>query len=277
MPSVTRNEFAPPAPSNDAWALGLALLIHALLLAALTWGVRWRSNDQSVSVQAELWSDHVELAAPPGDAPATVPEANVSPPPPPSPPPPLPQPVPPPPLPSPPQKPAAKAEPAPPVKSNAELGVERKPPDKAVKKREPNTQAKDERTEAKKREDLRQQNIRRALGLAGTSGTTQSSGQALKNAGPTATYAGLVRGAILPNITFTGLSQIQGNPEAEVEVQCAPEGTIVGVKLVRASGVQGWDDAVQQAVIKTAKLPRDTDGRIPCPMRIVFRPQDQSR
>ena len=30
-------------------------------------------------------------------------------------------------------------------------------------------------------------------------------------------------------------------------------------------------------VLKTAKLPRDTDGRIPCPMLITFRPQDQLR
>ena len=51
----------------------------------------------------------------------------------------------------------------------------------------------------------------------------------------------------------------------------------MGVKLVRKSGFEIWDDAVQKAVLKTAKLPRDTDGRIPCPMLITFRPQDQLR
>ena len=34
---------------------------------------------------------------------------------------------------------------------------------------------------------------------------------------------------------------------------------------------------VQKAILKTGKLPRDTDGRIPCPMVITFRPQDQLR
>jgi colicin import membrane protein len=146
---------------------------------------------------------------------------------------------------------------------------------KEKKLREKAEQEKKEKAEEKKREAQRQEQINRALGLAGATGAPGSTGKAQQTSGPSANYAGKVRGAILPNITF--IEQVSGNPMAEVEVQCAPEGTIVGVKLVKSSGLSSWDDAVQKAILKTGKLPRDTDGRIPCPMVITFRPQDQLR
>ena len=127
--------------------------------------------------------------------------------------------------------------------------------------REKAEQEKKEKAEEKKREAQRQEQINRALGLAGATGAPGSTGKAQQTSGPSANYAGKVRGAILPNITF--IEQVSGNPQAEVEVQCAPEGTVVGVKLVKSSGLASWDDAVQKAILKTGKLPRDTDGRIP--------------
>ena len=65
---------------------------------------------------------------------------------------------------------------------------------------------------------------------------------------------------------------VRGNPKAEVEVRAAPDGTIVGKRLVRSSGVKEWDDAVLRALDKTESLPRDTDGRVPSPVVIEFRP-----
>jgi len=44
--------------------------------------------------------------------------------------------------------------------------------------------------------------------------------------------------------------------------------------LLKSSGHKGWDDAVLKALEKTEKLPRDTDGRVPSPMVITFRPRD---
>jgi colicin import membrane protein len=44
----------------------MALVIHALLLVALTWGINWNS-DNSVGVEAELWSAMPQLAAPKGE------------------------------------------------------------------------------------------------------------------------------------------------------------------------------------------------------------------
>jgi colicin import membrane protein len=68
--------------------------------------------------------------------------------------------------------------------------------------------------------------------------------------------------------------EIAGNPVAEVEVRAAPDGTIVGRKLIKSSGVASWDEAVLKAIDKTEILPRDTDGRVPSPLLISFRPKD---
>ena len=65
-----------------------------------------------------------------------------------------------------------------------------------------------------------------------------------------------------------------GNPAAEVEVRCSPDGTIVGKKLVKSSGNSAWDNAVLKAIDKTEILPRDTDGRVHSPLLLVFKPND---
>ncbi len=294
MSSAGHLEFAPPPPPGGVRALGLALVIHALLMVALTWGVSWQ-HDNSVGVEAELWSAVPQLAAPKGDTLDPPPEPTPEP---------KPQPAPEPkPIPKPDPKPAVK----PPPSKDAELAIEKKK--KAEKEKEDKLRAQEEarkkaekerkdkllqdkeqkeklarekaqqeqreKAEEKKREALRQEQLRRVMGMADATGAAGSTGRAKQTSGPSAGYAGKVRGAILPNITF--VDQVRGNPEAEVEVQCAPEGTIVGVRLTQKSGVDSWDEAVQKAILKTGKLPRDTDGRIPCPMIITFRPQDQVR
>ena len=68
--------------------------------------------------------------------------------------------------------------------------------------------------------------------------------------------------------------EMAGNPVASVEVKVAPDGTIVGRRLTRSSGVPAWDEAVLRAIDKTEVLPRDVDGRVPPSMLIDFRPRD---
>ena len=57
-------------------------------------------------------------------------------------------------------------------------------------------------------------------------------------------------------------------------MRTAPDGTIVGQRIVKSSGARGWDEAVLKAVIKTEVLPRDVDGRVPPSFIIGFRPKD---
>ncbi len=62
--ATDRLEFAPPPAPGLLRALALAVLAHAFLLAALTWGVHWKSDAISVSAEAELWSAVPQAAAP---------------------------------------------------------------------------------------------------------------------------------------------------------------------------------------------------------------------
>ena len=109
-------------------------------------------------------------------------------------------------------------------------------------------------------------------GLAGASGSANATGSALKSSGPSASYAGRIRATVKPKIVFT--DDIQGNPTTEVEVHTAPDGTIVGRKITKSSGVKDWDEAVIRAIDKTQVLPRDIDGSMPSSLLLVFRPKD---
>jgi colicin import membrane protein len=65
MQDKERNSFQPPKPGGKGRSFALALLAHALLLAALTWGIGWKTkSDNSISVTAELWSALPREAAP---------------------------------------------------------------------------------------------------------------------------------------------------------------------------------------------------------------------
>lgn len=281
--AADRLEFTPPPSPGLTRALGLAVLAHALLLAALTWGVSWKRDTEIPAVEAELWSSVPQQAAPKLVEVPPEPEPEVKP----APPPP-------------------KVDPGP---SAAEIALarekERKLKEKLAqeqrekeklaleKKRQQEKQAQDkkaaeekkkkeleaakqeklkEQEQAKKLEKLRQENLKRMAGLAGASGSPSATGSALKSSGPSASYAGRIIGRVKPNIVFT--EDIVGNPSAEVEVRTAPDGTIIGRKLLKSSGSRAWDEAVLKALDKTEVLPRDVDGRVPPALVITFRPRD---
>jgi colicin import membrane protein len=126
--------------------------------------------------------------------------------------------------------------------------------------------------EAKRIENQRVANLERMKGLAGATGAPTATGAALRSSGPSSSYAGRIVARVKPNIVFG--EEIAGNPKAEVEVKTAPDGTIVGQRIVKSSGVASWDEAVLKALIKTQVLPRDTDGRVPPSLFIDFRPKD---
>lgn len=284
MQGASRYDHNPPPSTGRLRAIGLALLIHGLLLAALTWGVSWRSSDTSLSVEAELWAAVPQQAAPRAVAP--------------EPPPPEPKPEP---EPAPPPPPPPKAQE--PRNNEAEIALARERERKqkleqerlererlarekrereererlerekklAEEKRRKELEAKRrEEAEARQREQLRQEQLKRMAGLAGATGSAQD--QAQRAAGPSAGYAGRIRARIKPNIVFT--EELASNPVAEVEVRTSPDGTIVGRKLLKSSGHKAWDEAVLKAIDKTETLPRDIDGLVPSTLVITFRPRD---
>lgn len=113
--------------------------------------------------------------------------------------------------------------------------------------------------------------VRRITGMAGATGAADATGSAQRASGPSGSYAGKVAAKVLPNVLST--DDIVGNPKAEVEVSSAPDGTIVGRRLVKSSGNRAWDEAVLKAIDRTGAMPRDTDGRVPTPIVVVFQPR----
>ncbi len=291
LAATDRLEFVPPPTPGSLRALALAILAHVFLVAALTWGVHWRSEAVSVTAEAELWSELPQQAAPklieaPPQPPAPVVE-------------PTPAPV--------------QVEPTLPsdadialaqeklrLKKQEQMELEKQrlaqlkqeklllEKKRLQEKREKEKLAAEEKRkaelekrrkeallaqqEAQKLEAQRQANIKRMTGLAGASGSETSTGTAQQSSGPSASYAGRVSGRIKPNIVF--VDDIAGNPRAEVDVRAAPNGTIISRKLSKSSGVKSWDEAVLKAIDKTEKLPPDVDGRVPSSLIIGFRPKD---
>ena len=347
MPSASdRIDFAPPAGKGSVRAFALALLVHALLIAALTWGVNWKRSDTSTSYEAELWSAVPRQVAPrlTETPPEPTPEMAK----------PVPVPVPPapaPPRPAPPalEKPEVKAPPPPPppapdvdialeqekkrkqlalqkqaeVKKEAAKALEK---DKAIAlakkqkerkaeedqarrlaqaeavkeekeaareaarqevREEAREAAKEAAKEAKEAQKMqaqkaaqqlarqqeqnkqaqaasqkqREENLDRLKGMAGANGSANDTGTVRKSSGPSASYGGVLRAAIRPNVVFT--EEIVGNPMATVEVRVNSDGTIISQRLVKSSGNKSWDDAAVNAIIRTRVMPRDVDGRMP--------------
>lgn len=270
---AVHDTLMPPAPGGTAQGAALSLLVHGGLVAALAWGVAWRSPPP-VTVSAELWAAVPQEAAPPAEQPPPPAPA-------PTPPPPPPAPVPAPPPPAPPPRQADIAlEKAKQQKTQQEKAAREKAEkaerDRAAQEKQARDAAQRKREDAAEEKRLAQQreeNLKRMMGQIPTgSGAPGSRGTAAADAAPSRSYAGLIVKAVKPNIVFTEV--ISGNPEAVIEVRAAPTGTIIGRRLVKSSGVKDWDEAVLRAIDRTGSLPKDTDGRVPGTVEIVFRPKD---
>ncbi len=285
---LARDPFMPRPPQGMGPGLALALLAHALLIAALAFGVNWRTREPQ-AVVAELWSAVPQFAAPRAvEPPLPLPAPQRAP------------------------EPVAKLAPAPAPEPSrdAQIAIEKAAQrkerlDQLAAEREKESTKEREKTQLKaeqaakaeraKREAAeaaaaaeadkdakalaakqaqqqaaaRESYQRRMRELAGATGGPTDTGSALRSSGPSAGYAGRIMARIKPNIVFNDV--VDGNPMATVEVKLALDGTIVAKRLVKSSGVKSWDDAVLRAIERTEILPRDTDGRVPPPFQIDFK------
>lgn len=273
---MTAATLRPPEAAGIGRGLALALLAHALLILALSYGLNWHS-DSSPAFEAELWSSVPQVAAPREEAP------------------PEPEPAPP----KPDLKAQQQAEEEAAAQREAEIAIakakkvkeekareeaarlkeEKAAKDKAAKEEQDRKKAQDAKAakEAKeskeadaRREAQRQEFLRRIQGMAG--GTPGSTGNAAQNAAPSAGWVGRVKGKIRPLIIYS--DDGGANPTAEVQVTLQPDGRILGTKVLKASGDSEWDRAVLRAIEKAETLPRDTDGRVPTVIILSFRPRE---
>ena len=281
----------PQPPGGMGRGALLALAVHGLLVVALAVSVSWRSQTPQ-TFSAELWAATPQVAAP-----RAVESTPATPPPPPPPPPPAPTPRVATPAPPPAVDPQIAIDKARQEKEKADrqraerekaerekqakADKEKAERDKAERERQAAAKAKAE-AQAKQQEQRerqaeeqrlakqREDNLKRMMGQAGATGAPGSTGTALRDAAPSASYAGKLIARIKPNILFT--ETVSGNPAADVEVRASPTGTILSRRLVKSSGNKDWDDAVLRAIDRTGELPRDTDGRVPPVLVITFTP-----
>jgi len=288
---LDRDPLRPPQAPGLGRGFAFAVAAHLLLVLALSAGVHWRTQTLP-TYEAELWAAVPQAAAPREQLPPEEPPA----------PKPQPKPEPKPAEPDPRELQAqrdaeiaiAKAEKKKKdleQKRLAELEAERKAKELAkelakkertkkeelaLKQRQAEAAAAKEAKESKqaeaKREALRQENLRRIQGMAGASGGPGATGSALQSSGPSASYGGRIKARIRPNIIYSDTPS--GNPVTEVEVRVAPDGTIIGKKIIKPSGDAEWDKAVLRAIDKTETLPRDVDGRVPSLLVITFQPRE---
>lgn len=305
---VTTDALDLKPPRSGRWTVpvGLALVAHALLMAALTWGVHWKKDEEPVSFEAELWSAVPREAAPravqPPPPPPPEPEAKPEPKPAPR---PEPKPAPPPPEPVVKQADIATAQKKKQEEKKRELEEKKAEELKkklAEKRREELERKQEEKklADAKKKEDAkklaekkkqdqerkaaedlradraaaaaREDQMRRIMGQAGASGGPEARGSAQQSSGPSSGYGSKVAARIRPNIRYT--EEFPRSLRTEIEVRALSDGTITSRRVVDSSGNAAWDDAALKAIDRTGSLPRDVDGRVPSPIIVVVRPTD---
>jgi len=302
----------PPEPNR--WpAIGLAVGVHALLLAFLWIGISWQNN-APVAVEAEIWDVSTQTAAPP-PAPAPEPEPEPETPP----PQPTPKAV---------EPPPAVEQPQPKqpdialerekkrkeelkrkqLEEERELAEQKRIEEKKAKvlaekkereleekkakaeaeKKEAEQKKKDE-AEKKKKEDAekkkkaaaeqkkldaaRADEMRRITGAAGN---PTSTGTAEKSTAPRIDkgYSAAITAKVKGNTSYAGSLDEPGNPTATFRVEQLPTGEIISVKKIKSSGVPSFDDAVEKGITKSSPLPKKKDGTVERSLVIEFHMKD---
>lgn len=305
MRAAERPEFTPPPEGGWTRSFGLAVLAHAVLVLGLSWGVKWKRDEPAVAVEAELWANAPQQAAP------KLVEAPPAPPPAPAPPAPPPQPT---------QaqrdadialqrereqreeqEKARREE----IERQKQLAERKRQQEEArerererkeeqarraeekrkeeqarrVEEKRKEEQAKlrkqqQEREEEKRVAQLREQNLKRMQGLAGATGPSDSTGTAARSSGPSATYAGRLAAHFQRHVVFPGgVETISGNPQAVVQVRVSPTGEILSARLSKSSGNPAWDEAAVRAIERSERIPADVDGRYVNDFPVLMRPK----
>lgn len=265
------NEAPERAPAGRATpkflAGGLAVLVHAVLLAFLIFGVAWQNRPPTPMV--------AELYAPPTPKEAPPPPEAVKPPP-----TPQPEPV---------KPPPPKVE-SPPLPSKADIALKAKQEKERLKqeqearekeKRERELEKKNQEALKKKQEELKQAKIREAQAREAEAlhqqeerarQAAQQAAQAAR-AKAFADYIQRISAKIRGNIVMP--PDIPGNPEAVFEVLQLPTGEIIQAELKKSSGFKPYDEAVQRAILKSSPLPKAEPAELfQRALTLKFRPRE---
>ena len=236
------------------WKAGvLALLVHALFLGLMIFGVSWHNNDPA-AVEVELWSALPSPVSKPVP-PRPEPEPKIEP------------------KPEPKPK-VAKPEPQPEVKPDNRAEIELKAKE-AKRKEKEEEQKKFKEAELKQKEKLKQELEKREQDKK----LQQDKAEKLREQQAQADAANALKAQAAARNTATQKmvgdfkSRIQakikskiilppdlaGNPAAEFDVTLMPTGEVLNLKLTRSSGSSAYDSAVERAIYKAQPLPLPPD------------------
>lgn len=87
-------------------------------------------------------------------------------------------------------------------------------------------------------------------------------------------YIQKVGARIKSNTIFNVNNDLEGNPAVEYTVELLPDGSIRTIRKTKSSGVPGFDDAVRNAIEKSAPFPADKSGIAPASFTMTHRPKD---
>jgi colicin import membrane protein len=232
----------------------LSVLVHGVLLAVLLISFNWHAVQPASIAEVELWDS---LPMPQPVIKPVVPE--------PAPEPPKPEPV---------LKPEPKPEPVPEPKAEIQIKKE-KPKPKVLEKPKPDLAAL-----AKEKEKQRQEEIRKLQEMVAADEQPVQDVQhkpAAVSADETSKYIGLVSAKIRPYVNKQLCGT--GKPELIYEIAILPTGEIIGVpKLIKSSGIQACDEAVDRAIRQSSPLPRPSAELLAQfrEFRLKFRPNDDN-
>jgi colicin import membrane protein len=152
------------------------------------------------------------------------------------------------------------------------------------KQAEAMAQAAERRREDERREAVRKAEEARMLAqaaggspggsTAGSAGGRPGGTAAAGAGGGDASYAGQLIALIRPRIAFAVPENTPASVYAEFQVDLLPTGEILAVKKLKASGLPGYDEAVERAIRRTDPFPRKRDGTVERTVIIRFRPVD---
>ncbi|MFL6708569.1 MAG: cell envelope integrity protein TolA [Massilia sp.] len=130
--------------------------------------------------------------------------------------------------------------------------------------------AKAEAADAAKLKALHDAEMKRML--SGVGGT----GEAAKSTAPRSDtgYLASIRTKVKGATSYSGDTDVPGNPTAEFRIEQLPSGDIISVKLIKSSGVGSFDDAVEKGIRKAEPLPKKKDGTVERTLVIAFKMKD---
>ena len=294
------NEFLPTsypgmllptfARESGQWrSMGLAALMHGLLLAFLWVGVQWESK-QTSAIEAEVWDMTARDAAPEAPMDVVLPAVPV------------------------PDASTSKSVPVDEPSEDPEIAIEQEKRRLLIEKKKQDAldlaqvKALIKKTKLEKLEEQKKkkekmladeteqkklvaqkklqskeqsvldktfaENMRRLTGQVSSAGTG-GTGDAPKSTGMNRgdpTYAARIAAKVRANTVFNDTGIANENPTVEYRIDLLPDGSLRGaVRKLKSSGVLAFDDAVEKAIEKSLPFPRDKTGEVPASITYIHR------